>query len=53
MVETFNVEVLEVDTNSLLTVIEDIEIEDPMKEDPISVEKNPVLILIEDPTSVE
>jgi len=38
MVETFNVEILEVDTNSLLTVIEDIEIEDPTMEEPVRLE---------------
>ena len=34
----FRVEILEVDTNSLLTVKEDIVIEEPISDDPISVE---------------
>jgi len=47
------VEIPMVDTHSSLTVKDDKTTEEPMKEDPIRVEKNPVLILIEDPTNVE
>jgi hypothetical protein len=48
-----NVEILEVDTNSSLTVSEERTIEEPKMGDPIIVENRTVDTEMEDPTSVE